>query len=336
MTFELSPEQRELLPSDDDVRFYQEHGWFITPRIYSDDEIDLALQGSERYYAGERDQPLPDGTLQWGWSPKDGDGLRKNDYSSLQNRELKALVQKPLLAAIAAKLAGTGEIRLWHDQILYKPSLHGAARANVGWHTDRGYWKAASSTRLLTAWVPFHDVDEHNGTLHMIDQSHLWPDNTEHLDFFNPNLSELEKRFVTGGREVSRVPMILKKGQVSFHSCFTIHGSGANLSERPRRSIAIHLQDGANRYSNLRRADGTPISHANDRFARRIDGVPDYADPALCPVLFREETEDNAFHQRSLKNAPYKWGQSTTVSPGSGTKPRTTGQSDREGQSSPS
>src|SRR3954453_1476070 len=98
MTFELSPHERELLPSPDDVRFYQEHGWFITPRIYSDDEIEFALLGSERYYSGERDQPLPDGTLQYGWSPKDGDGLRKNDYASLQNRELKALVRKPLLA----------------------------------------------------------------------------------------------------------------------------------------------------------------------------------------------------------------------------------------------
>jgi Phytanoyl-CoA dioxygenase (PhyH) len=286
MSFELSPEERELLPSADDVRFYREHGWFITPRIFSDQEIELALSGSERYYRGERDKPLPDGTWQWGWSPKDGDCLRKNDYSSLQNRELMTLVQKPLLAAIAAKLAGVDQIRLWHDQLLYKPPLHGTERANVGWHTDRGYWKAASSTRMLTAWVPFHDVDESNGTVHMIDQSHLWPDNTEHLDFFNPNLSELEKRFKTGGRAVSKVPMIMKTGQVSFHSCLTIHGSGANRTDRPRRSMAIHLQDGANRYSNHRYPDGKLAAHCNDRFVRRSDGVPDYADPALCPVLF--------------------------------------------------
>ena len=288
MTFELSAEERELLPSADDVRFYEEHGWFITPRIYSDAEIDVALRGSERYYRGERDHALPDGTLQSGWSPKDGDGLRKNDYASLQNRELQSLVHKPLLAAIAATLAGVDEIRLWHDQLLYKPSLHGAARANVGWHTDRGYWKAATSTRMLTAWVPFHDVGEFNGTMQVIDRSHLWPDNTVHLDFFNPNLSELERRFVTGGHAVAKIPMTMKKGQVSFHSCLTIHGSGANASDRARRSIAIHLQDGANRYSSLHRDDGTPISHANDRFVRRIDGVPDYADPALCPVLFSQ------------------------------------------------
>jgi Phytanoyl-CoA dioxygenase (PhyH) len=289
MTFELSPEERELLPSAEDVRFYQEHGWFITPRIYTDDELDLAIRGSERYYRGERDRPLPDGTWQWGWTPKDGDVLRKNDYSCLQNRELRSVVQKPLLAAIAARLADADEIRLWHDQLLYKPPLHGGERANVGWHTDRGYWKAASSTRLLTAWVPFHDVDQSNGTMHVIDRSHIWPDNSEHLDFFNPNLSELEKRFVTGGREVTKVPMTMKKGQVSFHSCLTIHGSGVNSSDSPRRSMAIHLQDGANRYSNHRHADGKLATHCNDRLVRRIDGVPDYADPEVCPVLYRDE-----------------------------------------------
>ena len=96
-----------------------------------------------------------------------------------------------------------------------------------------------------------------------------------------------EKRFVTGGRTVTKVPMTMKKGQVSFHSCLTIHGSGANRSDRPRRSMAIHLQDGANRYSNYRHADGKLATHCNDRFVRRIDGTPDYADPALCPVLFR-------------------------------------------------
>src|SRR5450432_3780829 len=153
MIFELSPDESALLPGPADIRFYQEHGWFITPRIFSDEEIDLALRGSERYYRGERDEPLPDGTWQWGWSPGDGDGLRKNDYASLQNRELRALVHKPLLAAIAARLAGAREIRLWHDQLLYKPPLPDTARANVGWHTDRGYWKAASSTRMLTASV---------------------------------------------------------------------------------------------------------------------------------------------------------------------------------------
>jgi hypothetical protein len=296
MSFELSPEERRLLPSADDIRFYREHGWFITPRIYTDAEIDLAISGSERYYRGERDRPLPDGTLQWGWSPKDGDVLRKNDYATLQNRELMTLVKKPILAAIAATLAGVDRIRLWHDQLLYKPALHGEGRANVGWHTDRGYWKAASSTRMLTAWVPFHDVDETNGTVHMIDRSHVWPDNTVHLDFFNPRLAELEKRFVTGGREVSKVPMTMKKGQVSFHSCLTIHGSGPNRGDRPRRSLAIHLQDGDNRFSGHRNPDGRLAAHANDRFVRRVDGVPDYSDPALCPLLFsalaREKTSE--------------------------------------------
>ena len=49
---ELSPEQRELLPSDEDVAFYREHGWYISKKIVPDGLIDEAKYGSERHFAG--------------------------------------------------------------------------------------------------------------------------------------------------------------------------------------------------------------------------------------------------------------------------------------------
>jgi hypothetical protein len=92
----LTEEEQALLPTPEDVAFYREHGWYISRRIFSDEEIDAAIEGSERFYAGNRaDFALPDGPgekLPRGWVPEHGDVLRKNDYASLQNRELRALV----------------------------------------------------------------------------------------------------------------------------------------------------------------------------------------------------------------------------------------------------
>ena len=48
-----------LLPTDADVAFYREHGYYMTKKIYTDAEIEAAVSGSERYYAGERDMPPP-------------------------------------------------------------------------------------------------------------------------------------------------------------------------------------------------------------------------------------------------------------------------------------
>jgi hypothetical protein len=280
----LTDEQIALLPTDQDVREYRTHGWYISKPILPDALIDAAVAGSERYYTGQRVEDLPGGAKVGGCMASDGNTLRKIDYASLQNRELAQLVRYPLIGAIAARLAGT-PIRLWHDQLLYKPVDNPDKPANVGWHTDRGYWKTCSSTNLLTAWVPFHDCTAEMGTITMIDGSLTWPDNTEALNFFSNDLEGLEKKFNTGGNPIVKIPMNLKKGQMSFHHCLTIHGSGPNRSTQPRRSIAIHMQDEANHWQEYRHQDGGLAKHANDRLCREIDGHPDYTDPAVCPLL---------------------------------------------------
>lgn len=280
---QLTQEELTLLPTDDEVAFYQAHGYYKSKKIFTDAEIDTAIAGSERYYAGERDTPLPREVR--GWRLEHGDVLRKNDYASLQNRELGALVRKPILGAIAARLAGAS-VRLWHDQLLYKPTSKAERAANVGWHTDKGYWKTCTSENMLTAWIPFHDCDEEMGTIMMIDSSIDWPDNTEGLDFFSNDLAGLEKKFNTGGRPVVKVPINLLKGEVSFHHCLTIHGSGPNHKAQPRRSIAVHMQDATNHYQQYHYSDGTLARHSLDTLCRQVNGIPDYSDPVMCPQLW--------------------------------------------------
>jgi hypothetical protein len=57
--FELTATDAALLPSDDDVAGYAEHGWYLTKKLFSDDEVDELAAASLRYYAGERDRTLP-------------------------------------------------------------------------------------------------------------------------------------------------------------------------------------------------------------------------------------------------------------------------------------
>jgi ectoine hydroxylase-related dioxygenase (phytanoyl-CoA dioxygenase family) len=283
---QLTEEQRALLPSDEDVQFYHEHGYYISKQIFTDDEVDAMLRGSDRFYALDLDEPHVGIFEKFRPTGDYGDGLRKHDYASFFNRELARLTRSPLIGAIAARLADSPSIRLWHDQLLYKPADSPNKKIAVGWHTDRQYWKACSSAAMLTAWIPFHDCDETMGTISFIDRSHRWPDNTDGLDFFSRDLEGLEQRFNTGGEPVTRVPANLRKGQVSFHNCLTIHGSGPNRGGAPRRSIAVHLQNEANCYQAYRRPDGQLATHSNVILCRKVDGVPDFADPVVCPVLF--------------------------------------------------
>ena len=105
-------------------------------------------------------------------------------------------------------------------------------------------------------------------------------------NFFDPDLEAAELRFRDEGRDLRKVPMELRKGQVSFHHCRTLHGSGPNRTDRPRQSIAVHLQDAANAYRVAHDADGHQHDHPNNRLARRVDGKPDYTDERYFPSLW--------------------------------------------------
>jgi hypothetical protein len=282
----MSSINADLLPTDDDVQFYRDHGWYKSRKVFTDEQIEAARRAQDEFYAGSFDYPALPNQPHPGWTPEHGDVLRKNDHASFRKQGLIDIVRSPIIGAIAARLNGSPSIRLWHDQLLYKPVEQGDVVARVGWHTDYGYWKTCSSPNMLTAWVPFHDCDAEMGTISMIDGSNKWPDNTAHLDFFSNDLEGLEKRFVTGGQEIVKVPIELKAGEISFHHCLTIHGSGPNRSSQPRRSIAVHLQDDANRWQRYIYPDGNLATHDNDSLVRKVDGHPDYTDPEVCPQLW--------------------------------------------------
>jgi ectoine hydroxylase-related dioxygenase (phytanoyl-CoA dioxygenase family) len=286
----FDPQQPALLPSDDDIDFYQLHGFYVSRVIVPGPVLDEALRGMERFYAGERDAPFPGppGAAEQGWQPADGDVLRKNDYASLQVHELARLVAYPTIGAVAARLSRTPLIRLWHDQLLYKPTDRPDRPANVGWHTDRQYWRTCTSDSMITAWIPFHDVDESTGSITFLVGSQRWSTNASELDFFNHDLDGLERRLRDDGHAVVKKAVTLKRGQVSFHHCRTVHGSGPNHGALPRRSIAIHMQTTDNRHQLARDRDGQVLEHPNDRLCRPVNGAPDYTDPDLFPVLWDE------------------------------------------------
>lgn len=281
------------LPTDADVEAYRRDGFFVARQVVPEAVLDLAEHGMARFYAGDVDAPFPGRTAydHFDWSPAHGNVLRKNDYASRMVRELDTLVRTPSLGAIAARLAGAAEIRLWHDQLLYKPPGLDSAAGNVGWHTDRHYWATCTSEEMLTAWVPFHDCDEAIGSITFVRGSHRW--DQRGLDFFDSDLDALETRFASGGGPIEKVTPRLRRGDVTFHHCRTVHGSGPNLASTARRSMAIHLQPGDNRFAvGATDDDGKPAYHRNDELVRWIRGVPDYTDPRICPRLHPPEGSD--------------------------------------------
>jgi len=292
--WELNSEQRQLLPSDLDIEFYRQHGWYISKPLFSESEIDRAKEGIERFYQGHRDSQLPVALPDFeDWTPNQGDGLRINEFLVQRNRQIHQLSQNYLIGAIAALLTGSPQIRLFSSSLYYKPPKTQSVATTIGWHHDRGYWKTCRSDNMISAWIPLHDCDESMGTLTMIDGSHLWTEpngiSQGFSHFAKSDRNEQENILLVHaqGRPIDKVPMNLKKGQVSFHHCLTFHGSPSNTSSQPRIAIAFHLQDKDNQYRLHRQENGNIHVHNNDRLCRKLaDGTPDYTDPVFCPILW--------------------------------------------------
>lgn len=294
--FALSEEDRALLPSDEDVAFYAEHGWYLSKKLFTDAEVDELVEASEGYYAGERSRRLPVRPPRLAyWEPGNGNVQRHNDYVHYESDALAKVLRKPLIGAVAARLAQADRIRIFQSTLILKPQRPDEVTNLVPWHFDKHYWASSSSERMLTAFIPFHDCGEDMGTITMVDGSHLWKetggDDSTVRHFADRDRAQLEQLLVENAAynnsTVTKVPMLIPKGHMSFHHCRIYHGSGANVSGRPRRAISLHLQDGGNRYREHPLSDGSNASYNHDVLVRRTpDGRPDYADPEFCPVIW--------------------------------------------------
>jgi hypothetical protein len=155
----LTPNQLALLPTEQDIQFYEAHGWFQTPEVIPHDWIDRAVEAMRDYHTGARDWPMSTASGFTDWQPGDIAAVRNNEFVSLQNKVLREFALQPMIGAIAARLARSDEIRLLDDQLVFKPPTPANHHSAVGWHADAAYWSTCSSSRLLTAWIPFHDCN---------------------------------------------------------------------------------------------------------------------------------------------------------------------------------
>ncbi|HEV2372991.1 MAG TPA: phytanoyl-CoA dioxygenase family protein [Streptosporangiaceae bacterium] len=295
-TYSLTAAERDLLPSDRDVGSYAEHGWYLSKKLLTDDEVDTLVSASERFYQGERDRELPARPPNLAcWEPSHGPVQRHNDYVHYESDEIARILRKPVIGAVAARLAQAEEIRVFQATLIYKPARPDEPSNLVPWHADRHYWQTCTSERMLTAFIPFHDCGEEFGTITMVDGSHLWldpdggDDSTRH--FAARDRDELDRLLARTAQyndaEVRTVPMVIPKGHMSFHHCRIYHGSGPNRRAQPRRAVSLHLQDGANQWRPFKRPDGSLLVYNHDVLVRKTSlGTPDYADPEYCPVLW--------------------------------------------------
>lgn len=293
MMNQLTNKQLSLLPTQEEIEQFKQRGWYISKPIISESEIEQTLLGVQRHYEGERDNLL---AKKINLTYNSSKTFRYDSLIVQQNHQIASLIKNPLIGYIASLLMASREIRLFFSAIAKKiPQQDEKHRFNVGWHTDKAYYKTCTSENILTAWIPLQDCDETMGTPIFLEGSHLRENNNAYIEklkqekkFFSNDseFSELEQLLCAANHSMNISTTRLRKGQCCFLNSNVLHYTGPNVSNNPRIAIVFSFQSKENCYRKIYDNYGNLINCDVDMFCRSLpDGNPDYTDPIFFPVL---------------------------------------------------
>jgi ectoine hydroxylase-related dioxygenase (phytanoyl-CoA dioxygenase family) len=181
------------------------------------------------------------------------------------------LLWNPAFLMPSCQLLG-GAVRFWHDQLFCKPAHHGGV---VAWHQDFSYWTRTRPMAHLSCWIGLDDSTPENGCVHYVPGSHKW--NLLPITGLANDMSSIESVLTDEQKsQFKPIPIELKKGECSFHHPLMVHGSYANVSDRPRRGTVINVfRDGV-------------CSAANEPLLAGVPPIPagEKMDGQFFPLLF--------------------------------------------------
>ena len=156
---------------------YRQRGYWVSPKLFSAEQIAAMREAQERMWAGEHDSEIPSQYGARAVEPGAPD-VRQQCNAFWLSDVIRKVTTSPLLGAIGARFMGVDTVRLWHDQAVYKPGIgpddKDETAGNIGWHQDYGHWKSSSTSNMCTAWIALQDTDLQNGGMRTIVGSHKW------------------------------------------------------------------------------------------------------------------------------------------------------------------
>jgi ectoine hydroxylase-related dioxygenase (phytanoyl-CoA dioxygenase family) len=219
---------------DESVREFREKGHTLIQNVLSSEEIEayrpVIVGAADRFNTEKR--KLED---------RDTYGKAFLQIMNLWqvDADVKKFVFAKRLAKIAADLMGVENVRLYHDQALFKEAGGGP----TPWHQDQYYWPI-DTNNTVTMWMPLVDIDVDMGMLTFASNSYT------NGSIFNHEISDESESAYDDYVNDKNFPISRAKtmnaGDATWHRGFTIHNAPGNNSDKMREVMTvIYMADGA-------------------------------------------------------------------------------------------
>jgi hypothetical protein len=214
---------------------FRRDGYVVTPGFLDAAEVahlaECYMATVERLRAEQRLE-----NVQSGGDPDEAFQVYQIRTAHLQHPIFRMLIHDTRLLDLVEDLIGP-DIRLIHYQGLYKPARTGGT---VGWHQDNYYFNVERD-RTVSVWLALDDATVENGCMWYLPRRHgrrleheqLWDTAAKKGFYFA--IPELD--------DADAVPAEVTAGGFAIHHCLMPHRSLKNLTDRPRRGLAMHFMD---------------------------------------------------------------------------------------------
>ena len=200
---------------------YNDHGYLFPIQVFDDREI---IEIREYF-----DALLPQ-ALAAGWNSYEMINWHKTCrgvYDVVTNSRILDVIQDLLGDTVILR----------HSHFFVK--LPGDGK-RVSWHQDSSYWPLSRS-KVVSAWLAIDDSTIENGAMQVIPGSHKAAQIAFHDS--EPEENNVLSQTVRDADRYGDAPvsLVLKAGEMSLHSDWTLHGSDVNQSEQRRCGLAMRF-----------------------------------------------------------------------------------------------
>jgi Phytanoyl-CoA dioxygenase (PhyH) len=283
--------QTTLRLSDAQVEAFHADGFVIVDRIIPPELARAALDRYEALFSGSFETGLyPD---EWNWKPGQDPALTRQICNAWKSdRDIASVVLREDIGRACARLGGWPGTRLSQDNVLWKPP---GGRA-LGFHQDSSYEQWAIPSDWVSCWIALDDTRAEGGTVEYVRGSHRWQRWGMIEQFHGPDdpHRDLRQAEADEGVRGERVPVEVPAGGGAFHAGWTWHGSAANGSSRPRRSLVAHCMSSDTRFH------PTCTGYIYSRYKRFGD---DTMDESFFPITWRQDGWRSSFIEPYLGRA---------------------------------